>query len=112
MYTTDSDNDDRELKIIIGRCARLLAHLRGVVNVYTERYSDGTEYNYQTPVIEKPDRINQLFYNLARGHALGAKRTQITKEDVRPVIELAIDSAPTTRTKLFRELLELEDRWY
>lgn len=103
----DSDNDDRELKKILVRCARLLAHLRGVVNVYTERYSDGTEYNYQTPVIEKPDCINQLFYNLARGHALGVGRTKLNKEDVRPVIELAIDSAPTTRTKLFRELLQL-----
>ena len=68
---------------------------------------DGTEYIYQTPVIEKPDRINQLFYNLARGHAIGSGRTKISKADVRPVIELAIDSAPTTRTKIFRELLDL-----
>jgi hypothetical protein len=103
----DSDNDDRKLKIILVRCARLLAHLRGVVNVYSERHSDGTEYVYQTPVIEKPDRINQLFYNLARGHAIGSGRTKISQDDVRPVIELAIDSAPTTRTRLFRELLDV-----
>jgi len=103
----DSDNDDRELKIVLVRCARLLAHLRGVVNVYTEHYGDGTKYDYKSPVIEKPDRINQLFYNLARGHAIGSGRTKISKADVRPVIELAIDSAPTTRTTLFRELIDL-----
>jgi hypothetical protein len=102
----NSGQDDRELKLIIAKCAQLLARLRGVVNVHTERGEGGESYSYTTPVIEKPDRINQLLYNLCRGHAVAAGRTSLTNEDIRYAVELAIDSAPTTRTKLLRELLE------
>lgn len=106
-FDWDNTQDERELKVIIARCARLLACLRGVINLWKERGEDGTEYSYTTPTIEKPDRINQLFYNLCRGHALVNSRTQLIKDDVRLAVELAIDSAPTVRTRLFRELLEL-----
>lgn len=104
----DNTQDERDLKLIIARCARLLACLRGVINLWKDRGEDGTEYSYTTPTVEKPDRINQLFYNLCRGHALVNGRTQLTKDDVRLAIELAIDSAPTVRTRLFRALLELD----
>lgn len=103
----DNTQDNHELKIIIARCARLLACLRGVINLWKDRSEDGTEYNYTIPTIEKPDRINQLFYNLCRGHALVNGRTQLTKDDVRLAVELAMDSAPTVRTRLFRALIEL-----
>ena len=108
----DSDKDDRELKLILARCARLLAHLRGVVNVWKERTDDGTETSHSIPNIEKPDRINQLFYNLCRGHAVISGRSQTSKEDLRYVIEIAIDSAPTTRTRLFRALLDQNGEIY
>jgi len=58
------------------------------------------------PIIEQPDRINCLLYNLARGHALLAGRTQISQADLAPVLEVAFDSAPTIRSKVFRGLLE------
>ncbi len=103
--TWNKEIDSQENKLIIGRCARLLAKLRGVINVWKERGDEGTEYSYTSPVIEKPDRINQLFYNLCRGHALVTGRTQIDKVDMKLIIELAIDSAPTTRARLFRKLL-------
>lgn len=102
----DSGQDDRELKLIIAKCAQLLARLRGVVNVHTERGESGENYSYTTPVIEKPDRINQLLYNLCRGHAVAAGRSNLAYEDIRYAVELAIDSAPTTRTKLLRHLFE------
>ena len=57
-------------------------------------------------MIEKPDRINQLFYNLCRGHAVVCGRTQINRDDLKLIVELAIDSSPTIRAKLFRKLLE------
>ena len=103
--TWDSDRDDQELKLIIARCAKLLACLRGVVNV--ESYKDGKDqkYKFTTPLIEKPDRISQLLYNLCRGHALVSGRQQINKEDVLLAIEIAIDSAPINRTKVLRKLL-------
>lgn len=103
----DNAKDDRELKLIIARSAQLLARLRGVINLWKEHGEDGEKYSYTSPVIEKPDRINQLFYNLCRGHALVCGRTQLSHDDLRLVIELAIDSAPTIRTRLFRKLLDL-----
>ena len=102
----NKDADPRELLLIIAKCAGLLAKLRGVIQVWKEKNDDGVEYGHTVPVIEKPDRINQLFYNLCRGHALVCGRTQINEEDLRLIIELAIDSAPTIRAKLFRLLIE------
>ena len=46
-----------------------------------------------------------LFYNLCRGHATLTGRTQINEADLMLIVELAIDSAPTTRARLFRELI-------
>jgi len=102
----NKDADKQEYRIIITKCAKLLAKLRGVINVWKEKSYDGDEYNYNRPVIERPDRINQLFYNLCRGHALVCGRTQIIQEDLRLIVELAIDSAQVIRSKLFRELLK------
>lgn len=98
--------DGRENKLIIARCAGLLAKLRGVINVWKDRSQDGEVYEYTRPVIERPDRINQLFYNLCRGHALVCDRMQINQDDLRLIVELAVDSAPTTRANLFRKLIE------
>lgn len=102
----DKTKDEQKYKIIIARCAHLLAKLRGVINVWKEWGEDGKEFSYYPPTIEKPDRINQLFYNLCRGHALVHGRMQIDQEDLRPIVELAVDSAPPIRAKLFRKLLE------
>lgn len=102
----EKQNDDQETIRIIARCARLLARLRGVINVWKDGLGvDGEEYSYTTPVIEKPDRINQLFYNIARGHALATGRMNIGREDLGLVVELALDSAPTIRTTLFGRIL-------
>ncbi len=98
--------DRQEDKLIIARCAQLLAKLRGVINVWKDRSQDGEVYDHTYPVIEKPDRINQLFYNLCRGHALVCERSQINQEDLQLIVELAVDSAPTIRAKLFRKVLE------
>jgi hypothetical protein len=80
--------------------------MRGVINVWKDKSQDGEVYEHTMPVIEKPDRINQLFYNLCRGHALVKGRGHINEEDLRLIVELAIDSAPTIQAKLFRKLLE------
>lgn len=102
----DKASDEQENKLIVARCARLLAKLRGVINVWQDKSHDGETYDYTLPVIEKPDRINQLFYNLCRGHALVCGRRQINQEDLRLIVELAVDSAPTIRAKLFRKIIE------
>jgi hypothetical protein len=100
----DKKADDAKLLPIIGRCATLLANLRGVINVWEDSFNN--EFKYGIPLIERPDRVNQLFYNLARGHALICGRTQIAMDDLKAVVELCIDGAPSGRAKLFRKLIE------
>lgn len=105
VWNRDADPD--EVVAVIARCAKLLAKLRGVISVWKEKRHDGgeVEFDYTPPVIENPDRISTLFYNLCRGHATLTDRIQINEADLRLIVELAIDSAPTTRARLFRELI-------
>lgn len=103
----NKDAEPKECLRLIAKCAGLLARLRGVVSVWQEsRTADGPDYSYNPPIVEKPDRINQLFYNFCRGHALASGREQISLEDLKFIIEIAIDSSPTQRAKLFRILVE------
>ncbi len=104
----NKEEDPEDVLKIIPKCSKLLARLRGVISVWKEKRldNDEIEFDYTPPIIEKPDRINQLFYNLCRGHALVTGRTQINQEDLKLIVELAIDSAPSTRAMLFRGLLE------
>ena len=98
-------NDPDDCLRVIARCARLLAALRGAINVwYTGE--GGEKLSHNVPVIEKAHRINCLLYNLARGHALICGRRQLTNEDLWPVLEVTFDSAPTIRAKVFRRLIE------
>lgn len=98
-------NDPPELRRIIARSAKLLAHLRGAVNVWSEDESEKSKHHHTNTVVEKPTRINQLLYNLARGHALACGRTQLGPEDMWPVIEVAINSAQYNRIRLFDALI-------
>jgi len=95
----DSDNCLR----VIARCARLLATLRGVIQTWMSEHNETVTHS--VPVIENPDRINCLLYNLARAHALICGRRQLAPADLSPVLEVTFDSAPTIRAKLFRGLI-------
>lgn len=100
-------SDDESAVRIIARCALLLSRLRAPMNVWRDRsVEDGTEYSYNSPNIEMPNRINQLFYNIARGHAFAAGRTKISFDDLKPVIEIAFDSTVSSRSLLIRNLIE------
>jgi hypothetical protein len=101
-WNKDSDPDD--CLRVIARCAELLAALRGAIQMWQSEHDGSVSHN--VPVIEQPDRINCLLYNLARGHALLCGRTQLTTADLAPVLEVTFDSAPTIRAKVFRGLLE------
>ncbi len=98
-WNKDGDSDE-DLKVI-SNCAQMLAKLRGVVNVWT----DGFDYSYSTPVVEKPDRINQLFYNLVRGHAVSCGRTQINRDDLKIIVQLTMDSMPSSRAFLLSRII-------
>jgi hypothetical protein len=90
---------------VIARCAKLLAALRGAINVWVND-DGGEKISHNVPVIERPDRINSLLYNLARGHALVCGRRHLTADDLWPVLDVTFDSAPTTRAKVFRGLID------
>lgn len=103
----DRASDDKSAVRIITRCALLLSRLRAPMNVWKDRsVEDGVEYSYNSPNIEMPNRINQLFYNIARGHAIAAGRTKINFDDLKPVLEIAFDSTVLSRSTLVRNLIE------
>jgi hypothetical protein len=106
----DKSKEEIENIKIIARCAKLLSKLRGTINVWKDNSQNGESYDHTNLVIEKPDRINQLLYNLCRGHALACGRTSINHEDLKLAIEISIDSAPNVRANLFRTLLEKEGK--
>jgi MoxR-like ATPase len=92
----DSSKEKKDLLLAIARIARLSAHIRGYVN------EDGF------PSIEKPDRINYLLYNLARGHALLCGRNYINESDLPLVIEVALASTTIQKAKIVKLLLQRE----
>src|SRR5262249_33927446 len=100
----DKNGDPDDCLRVIARCARLLASLRGAINVF---YTDdgGEKLSHTVPLIEKPHRINCLLANLARAHALICGRRQLGCDDLWPVLEITFDSAPPTRAKIFRLLI-------
>lgn len=101
----NKNGDPKEIIRIITRSARLLACLRGSINVWKENSLDGVEYSYQEPIIEMPDRITQILYNIARGHALVCGREKLNKEDIKLILNIAFDSTPSSRAKIFRLLI-------
>jgi hypothetical protein len=103
--TWNKAGDPKDCLRVIAKCARLLAYLRGAINVWSVG-EDGEKLSHSVPVIEKPNRINTLLYNLARAHALICGRRQLTADDLWPVLDVTFDSAPTIRAKVFRELIE------
>ena len=102
-WNTAEDPD--HIKTIIVRCAMLLASLRGVINVWADRDAEGQVFNHTEPIIERPRRINQLLYNLARGHALVNGRTQLNEDDAKAIIEIALNSAQKSRVQIFDALI-------
>ena len=100
----NKEGDPEDCLLVVARCAELLASLRGTIQIWRSDSDDSI--GHSIPVIEQPDRINCCLYNLARGHALLCGRRQITQEDLWPILEVTFDSAQTSRSKLFRHLIE------
>ena len=98
-------DDPADVTELIRQCAKLVAKLRGVVSVWKERDQEA-DLSYTPPNVEQPHRALAVLYNLARGHALLYGRTQLTTEDLPVVAHVALSSAPTDRSRLFRGLLD------
>jgi hypothetical protein len=96
----DRSGDPEACLRAIASCARLLAQLRGTVQVSEENFEVTAD------VVEAPDRLNTLLYNLARGHAVLDGRRQINPDDLAPVLEVALSSAPRFRVRLIKGLVD------
>lgn len=105
----DAKKTEREILIKIGRLAKLLARLRTTIDMWS--IGDGSDgesgkFSHTVPIREMPDRINQLLYNLARGHAVINGRNYLTEEDIKPILKITIESANFHRTKVFKKLVK------
>ena len=74
----DKKKDEKKALKIIVKLAQILAHLRGTLQTWETRDTQGTEYDYSLPIIEEPDRAITQLRNLARGHALSQGRNYLT----------------------------------
>lgn len=106
--TWKKESDSPRAKSLVAKSAIFLARLRGVINIWKDKsdYGSSDEYNFTMPVVEQPDRLNQLFYNLSRGHAVICGRDYIDDTDLRFVVELAIQSSEYVRSSIMRGLLK------
>ena len=104
-WTYDDNDEDEALKIII-KLSKLLSKFRGVVPTWETSNTQGSDYAFETPIIEEPDRAMTQLYNLARGHALTQGRTYITLYDIPLIIKVVLSTAPRDRVILFDKLLE------
>ena len=57
----------------------MVVRLRAPVKVWKEKDDNVDQYSFSQPIIEEPERLIALFYNIARGHALLNKRSRTTQ---------------------------------
>jgi hypothetical protein len=103
----------RKILLRIGRMAKLLARFRGAVVVWHDNtptmFRDDErdkKLDYKVPLTEQPDRINQILYNCARGHAVMRGRSKLKFEDLEGVMKLVLESVPFERARLFKYLIK------
>ena len=101
-WNVSSENEDFLEKIALS--SLLLSRLRGVINYSKD--SGSNTHELSDPIIEDPSRINQLLYNLARGHALTCERMSINQDDIAIVLAVALDSAPQRRSAIVKKIIE------
>ncbi len=106
----DASKTPRKVVLNISRIAVMLARFRGNVSVWpiSESQDFGKKkdkFNHTMPEDERPDRINQILYNQARGHAIMCGRDKLIGSDIKTVLQLALESAPYHRTKIFKALI-------
>lgn len=106
----DKMKNDRQALRYIVKLAGLLAHLRGSLQTWESKETQGTDYAYSIPIIEERDRAATQLYNLARGHGLSQGRNYITIEDIPLVIKVVLSTASIERVKVFDLLLRCEGR--
>ncbi len=101
----NKEGEHDNILIIIVKLGKLLARLRGTVNVWNTEKTQGSNYGYSTPTIEEPDRAMTQLLNLAKGHALSQGRNYLTLEDIPLLIKVVLSTATIERVMVFDLLL-------
>jgi len=86
----------------------LFAKVLSLLRADIPSWHNSEEQFTESPIIEDPTRATHALYNIARGHAVLHGRDHITREDLRLVEKVALDSAPKKRTKIFEALIKTE----
>ena len=84
---------------------KLLAKLRGHVDIWSSKKHEYSDYDYSFTQTEDPARAVTQLYNLARGHALFLGRNYITIEDVPITSKVVLSTASIERVSLLDLLL-------
>jgi len=104
-WNRKNDNDEVKRKLV--RLTNLVVRLRAPVKVWKEREDyDKDQYAFTQPIIEEPERLITLFYNIARGHALLHKRTKLTLDDWKVCLKVGLSTMPYERAQMFNLLLK------
>jgi hypothetical protein len=110
LYTIDWDreNDNKEIKKKLVKLTKLVVKLRAPLQIWKERddSNDKNQFAFTSPIIEEPERLLTLFYNLARGHAIAHRRTKLNESDWKIVLRVGLSTMPYERAHLFKVLLE------
>jgi hypothetical protein len=101
----DSKNDDEQAKYYLMNLGKLLARLRGHVDIWSPKKHEYSEYAYSYTQTEDPTRAIMQLYNLARGHALLLGRSHITLEDVPITAKVVLSTASIERVAVMDLLL-------
>ena len=102
----DEPEDDPKTKERIVILAQKLARLRAYLPTRDTANTSGSNYGYERPIFEDPERASFALYNLARGHAVICGRNFVIDEDLTVVIDVALSSAPRDRSELLKLLIE------
>jgi hypothetical protein len=100
------EKHDAEAIEWINKMAEFTASFRGEIIVYTEKEGGTYSIQHTRPMIEQATRLNQLFFNLACGHAVLRGGAGIEKEDVGVVARVMLASAADPRPLILRTLIE------
>ena len=102
------EKDDSYTREKIADATILLAKLRASIKTYQTRDSNssGSNYNFEMPIEEYPDRAFHALYNMARGNAVLYGRNYITKDDLSVIFPIALCSAEREKVALFKLLIE------
>ena len=105
----ETKDEEKAIRIII-KLANLLSPLRGILQTWETKETQGTEYAFSLPIIEEPDRAIHRLRNLARGSALNQGRNYITIEDIPLIIKVVLSTASIERVRILDLLLNAEGK--